>query len=29
MNQDNLAGFLWGVADLLRGNLKQSQYGGG
>ena len=27
MNQENLAGFLWGVADLLRGNLKQSQYG--
>jgi type I restriction enzyme M protein len=27
MNQENLAGFLWGVADLLRGHLKQSQYG--
>ena len=27
MNQDNLATFLWGVADLLRGTLKQSQYG--
>ena len=26
MNQDNLATFLWGVADLLRGTLKQSQY---
>jgi type I restriction enzyme M protein len=27
MNQENLAGFIWGVADLLRGDLKQSQYG--
>ena len=27
MNQENLAGFLWQVADLLRGNLRQSQYG--
>jgi len=26
MNQENLAGFIWGVADLLRGNFKQSQY---
>jgi len=24
---NNLAGFLWGVADLLRGDFKQSQYG--
>ena len=27
MNQENLASFIWGVADLLRGTLKQSQYG--
>nr|WP_258870795.1 MULTISPECIES: class I SAM-dependent DNA methyltransferase [unclassified Wenzhouxiangella] len=27
MNQENLAGFIWGVADLLRGTLKRSQYG--
>ena len=27
MNQGNLATVLWGVADLLRGTLKQSQYG--
>ncbi|MFP4147282.1 MAG: N-6 DNA methylase [Halorhodospira sp.] len=27
MNQENLASFIWEVADLLRGTLKQSQYG--
>ena len=27
MNQENLATFIWSVADLLRGTLKQSQYG--
>jgi len=27
MNQDNLATFIWGVADILRGTLKKSQYG--
>jgi type I restriction enzyme M protein len=27
LNQENLAGFIWTVADLLRGTLKQSQYG--
>ena len=27
MNQENLASFIWGVADLLRGTRKQSQYG--
>ena len=27
MNQNNLANHIWGVADLLRGDFKQSQYG--
>jgi len=27
LNQENLASFIWGVADLLRGTLKRSQYG--
>ena len=27
MNQENLASFIWGVADILRGTLKRSQYG--
>ncbi len=27
MNQENLANFIWDVADLLRGTLRQSQYG--
>ena len=27
MNQQNLAGFIWSVADLLRGDFKQSDYG--
>lgn len=27
MNQQNLASFIWNVADLLRGEFKQSQYG--
>ena len=26
-NHSQTAGFIWGVADLLRGDLKQSQYG--
>ena len=26
-NDDNLAAFIWSVADLLRGNYKQSEYG--
>jgi type I restriction enzyme M protein len=28
MNQQNLSSFIWSVADLLRGDYKQSQYGG-
>jgi hypothetical protein len=27
MNQPNLSSFIWSVADLLRGNYKQSEYG--
>lgn len=27
MNRENLVGFLWSVADLLRGHLRQWQYG--
>ena len=27
MNDSNLSGFLWSVADLLRGDYKQSDYG--
>ena len=27
MNQDDLVGLLWSVADLLRGNLGQYQHG--
>jgi type I restriction enzyme M protein len=27
MNQQNLASFIWSLADLLRGDFKQSQYG--
>ena len=27
MNQQNLAGFIWSVADLLRGDFKRSDYG--
>lgn len=27
MAQDNMAAFIWSVADLLRGDFKQSQYG--
>ncbi len=27
MNQQNLAGFIWSVADLLRGDFKRSEYG--
>ncbi len=26
-NSDNLASFIWSLADLLRGDFKQSQYG--
>ena len=27
MNQTSLSSFIWSVADLLRGNFKQSDYG--
>lgn len=27
MNQSNLSAFIWSVADLLRGDYKQSDYG--
>ena len=27
MSQQNLSSFIWSVADLLRGDYKQSQYG--
>ncbi|MFZ2236046.1 MAG: type I restriction-modification system subunit M N-terminal domain-containing protein, partial [Dokdonella sp.] len=27
MNQSSLSAFIWSVADLLRGNYKQSEYG--
>tara|TARA_R110002073_G_scaffold177188_12_gene335184 strand:- start:14381 stop:14662 length:282 start_codon:yes stop_codon:yes gene_type:complete len=27
MNQPNLSSFIWSVADLLRGDYKQSEYG--
>jgi type I restriction enzyme M protein len=27
MNQQNLSSFIWSVADLLRGDYKQSEYG--
>ena len=27
MSQQNLSSFIWSVADLLRGDLKQSEYG--
>lgn len=27
MNQQNLADLIWNVADVLRGDFKQSQYG--
>ena len=27
MNQQNLAGFIWSVADLLRGDFKRSEFG--
>jgi type I restriction enzyme M protein len=27
MNQQNLADFIWNVADTLRGNFKQSEFG--
>ena len=27
MNQTNLSSFIWSVADLLRGDYKQSDYG--
>ncbi|MGD8275805.1 MAG: type I restriction-modification system subunit M N-terminal domain-containing protein, partial [Thiohalocapsa sp.] len=27
MRQDNLAGFIWSVADLLRGDFKRSDFG--
>ena len=27
MNQQNLSSFIWSVADLLRGDCKQSEYG--
>ncbi|MCW3094483.1 MAG: restriction endonuclease subunit [Chthonomonadaceae bacterium] len=27
MNNPNLSSFLWSVADLLRGDYKQSEYG--
>lgn len=27
MNQQSLASFIWSVADLLRGDYKQSEYG--
>ena len=27
MNQQNLSSFIWSVADLLRGDYKQSDYG--
>ena len=29
MNQQNLSSFIWSVADLLRGDYKQSEYGRG
>jgi type I restriction-modification system DNA methylase subunit len=27
LNQQNLAGFIWSVADLLRGDFKRSEFG--
>ncbi len=27
MNQQSLSAFIWSVADLLRGDYKQSEYG--
>jgi hypothetical protein len=27
MNQQNLAGFIWSVAGLLRGDFKRSEFG--
>ena len=27
MNQQNLSSFIWSVADLLRGDYRQSEYG--
>lgn len=29
MNQQSLSSFIWSVADLLRGDYKQSDYGKG